>query len=162
MTTLNINISDVAIITIKNVDYHCIIYNISKSEALNLLKKFCSWRSRVYIKNHFLNFSLFKTIFLLLLFYYMMMMMMMMNFLGGMVDQRKAFSHFQPGPFAEILTIVRDSHRIWSSAEPEFWLSWMKLCSIEKINDSMDKMVKMDKMVDSMDIYKSLNIIIGT
>ena len=38
----------------------------------------------------------------------------------------------------------------------------MKLCSIEKINDSMDKMVKMDKMVDSMDIYKSLNIIIGT
>ena len=35
---LNVNISDVAVITVKNVDYHCIIHNISKSEAINLLK----------------------------------------------------------------------------------------------------------------------------
>ena len=33
---LNVNITDLPIITIKNVDYHCIIQNISKSEATNL------------------------------------------------------------------------------------------------------------------------------
>ena len=35
---LSVNISDIATITVKNVDYHCIIYNISKSEAVNLLE----------------------------------------------------------------------------------------------------------------------------
>ena len=30
---------DIAIITVKNVDYRCIIHNISKSEAINLLNK---------------------------------------------------------------------------------------------------------------------------
>ena len=35
---LSVNISDTAIITIKNVDYCCIIHNISKSEAINSLK----------------------------------------------------------------------------------------------------------------------------
>ena len=35
---LSVNISGIAIITIKKVDYHCIIHNISKSEAINLLK----------------------------------------------------------------------------------------------------------------------------
>ena len=35
---LNVTITDVAIITTKNVDYRSIIYNISKSEAINLLK----------------------------------------------------------------------------------------------------------------------------
>ena len=35
---LSVNIGDIAIITVKNVDYRCIIYNISKSEAINLLK----------------------------------------------------------------------------------------------------------------------------
>ena len=34
----NVNISDITIMTIKNVDYCCIIHNISKSEAINLLK----------------------------------------------------------------------------------------------------------------------------
>ena len=33
-----VNISNVAIITVKNVDYCCIIYDISKSEAINYLK----------------------------------------------------------------------------------------------------------------------------
>ena len=42
VTILNVNIIDIAIITVKNVDYHCIIHNISKSEAINLLQKFCS------------------------------------------------------------------------------------------------------------------------
>ena len=36
-TILCINISDIAIITTKNVDYCCIIHNISKSEAIILL-----------------------------------------------------------------------------------------------------------------------------
>ena len=33
---LGVNISDNAIITVKNVNYGCIIHNISKSEAINL------------------------------------------------------------------------------------------------------------------------------
>ena len=32
------NISDIPITTVKNVDYHCIMYNISKSETINLLE----------------------------------------------------------------------------------------------------------------------------
>ena len=33
-----INISDIAIITVKNIDYRCIIHNNGKSEAINLLE----------------------------------------------------------------------------------------------------------------------------
>ena len=33
----SVNIKDIAIITVKNVDYRCIIHNIHKSEAINLL-----------------------------------------------------------------------------------------------------------------------------
>ena len=39
LTMLSVNISDIAIITVKNVDYYCIIFNISKSKAINLLGK---------------------------------------------------------------------------------------------------------------------------
>ena len=35
---LSVNISDITIITVKNVDYRGIIHNISKSEAINLLE----------------------------------------------------------------------------------------------------------------------------
>ena len=35
---LSVNISDIAIITVKNVDSRCIIHNITKSEAISLLK----------------------------------------------------------------------------------------------------------------------------
>ena len=35
---LSVNISDIVIITIKNVSYRCIIHNISKLEAINLLE----------------------------------------------------------------------------------------------------------------------------
>ena len=42
LTMLSVNINDVAILllllTVKNVDYRCIIHNISKFEAINLLK----------------------------------------------------------------------------------------------------------------------------
>ena len=37
---LSANISDVDIITFKNVYHRCIIHNISKSEVINLSKKF--------------------------------------------------------------------------------------------------------------------------
>ena len=35
---LSVNISDIDIITIKNVNYGCIIHKINKSEAINLLE----------------------------------------------------------------------------------------------------------------------------
>ena len=38
LTMLSANKSDVAIISIKNIYYCCIIYNISKSEVINLFK----------------------------------------------------------------------------------------------------------------------------
>ena len=38
LTILGLNISDIAIITVKNVNYCCIIHKIMKSEAINLLK----------------------------------------------------------------------------------------------------------------------------
>ena len=37
---LSVNISDTTIIIIKNFDYFHIIYNISKSEAIDLLESF--------------------------------------------------------------------------------------------------------------------------
>ena len=37
LTTLSVNISDIAIITVKNVNYCCILHNIMNSEATNLL-----------------------------------------------------------------------------------------------------------------------------
>ena len=37
---LCLSISDVAFISVKNVDYYCIIHDISKSEAINLLKNY--------------------------------------------------------------------------------------------------------------------------
>ena len=45
LTMLWVNISDIAIITVKDVGYCCIINNISKSEVINLLKKNCAWWS---------------------------------------------------------------------------------------------------------------------
>ena len=36
LTMLSVNVSGIAIITVKNVDYRCIIHNISKSEAISL------------------------------------------------------------------------------------------------------------------------------
>ena len=38
LTMLSVNISNIAIVTVKNVDYRCIIHNNSKSEAINLSK----------------------------------------------------------------------------------------------------------------------------
>ena len=55
---LSVNMIDIAIITVENVDYHCIIHNISKSEAFSLSKSSVLEN----IKNIVLNFSLFKTV----------------------------------------------------------------------------------------------------
>ena len=38
--TFFVNVSDIAIITTKGVDYRCIIHGVSKSEAINVLKTF--------------------------------------------------------------------------------------------------------------------------
>ena len=40
LTMLSVNISDTAIFIVNNVDFLCIIHNISKSEAINLLKNY--------------------------------------------------------------------------------------------------------------------------
>ena len=40
LTILCLNISDIAIITVKSVDYRCIIHAINKSEAVNLLENY--------------------------------------------------------------------------------------------------------------------------
>ena len=37
-TMINVNIGNIAIITIKNADYRCIIHSISKSKVINLLE----------------------------------------------------------------------------------------------------------------------------
>ena len=38
LTMLSVNICDIAVITIKDIDYRCVVYNISKYEAIKLLK----------------------------------------------------------------------------------------------------------------------------
>ena len=38
LTILSVSIRNIAIVTVKNVDYCCIIHNISKSKAISLLK----------------------------------------------------------------------------------------------------------------------------
>ena len=45
---LSVNVSNIAVDTVKNVDYRCIIHNISKSEAINLLKD--SVLENIYLK----------------------------------------------------------------------------------------------------------------
>ena len=52
---LSVKIRDIAIKTVKNVDCRWIIHNISKSEAITLLKT-------SVLKNIALDFSLFKAV----------------------------------------------------------------------------------------------------
>ena len=49
---LSVNISDIAIATVEHVDYRCIIHNISKSEAINLLKIMYLMIVAIYKKMH--------------------------------------------------------------------------------------------------------------
>ena len=50
-----VNISDIAIMTIENVDYRCIVHIIRKFEAISSLKVLCLKIVRIYQK-HCLNF----------------------------------------------------------------------------------------------------------
>ena len=50
---LCVNIRDIAIIVVKEVDYRCIFYDISKSETINLLDNACQ---EVNIKNQVYNY----------------------------------------------------------------------------------------------------------
>ena len=38
LAMFSVNKSDIAIITVKNIDYYCIIHNSNKSEGISLLK----------------------------------------------------------------------------------------------------------------------------
>ena len=58
-TMSSVKTSDIAVITVKNVDYRCIIHNISKSEVLNLLKNYVL-EDRGIHKTIVLNFNLLK------------------------------------------------------------------------------------------------------
>ena len=46
---LSVTISDITVITIKNVDYYCIIHNITKYEANNLLEESSALENCGYI-----------------------------------------------------------------------------------------------------------------
>ena len=63
LTMLSVNISDIAIITIANVEYRCIIHNIRKSETINSLNNSVLEDCAYIYKNIVLNFSLFKAVF---------------------------------------------------------------------------------------------------
>ena len=63
---LSVHISDMVIITIKNVDYRCNIHHTSKSEAINLLENsLLEDRGNIVLIS-----SLLKTVFLTFLFCY--------------------------------------------------------------------------------------------
>ena len=87
---------------------------------LDWIQRFTSHLLRILI--------LIKRCYLLL-----MMMKMMMNCFCGMVHRGKAFmTYLKPGPISEINTIADIWHaatRVWTWAESEFRLCWMKLCS---------------------------------
>ena len=51
----SLNIRDIAITTIKNVDYRCIIYNINRSEVIDLLGNSVIEVVNIY-KKYCLNF----------------------------------------------------------------------------------------------------------
>ena len=60
MTNFRLHMSDIAITTVKNVDYHCIIYNIRKSNPTNLLENYVFGDCGYIQKNTVTNFSLLK------------------------------------------------------------------------------------------------------
>ena len=66
LTMLSVNIrdiSDITIITIKNLHYHFIIHNISKSEAISFIRNSVLGNCGYIYKNIVLNFSLVKRFF---------------------------------------------------------------------------------------------------
>ena len=55
LTMLSVNISNIAIIAVKSVDYRCIIHSISKSEAIDSLKNSDLEKYFKSIQGDFLN-----------------------------------------------------------------------------------------------------------
>ena len=64
---LCLNLSNIAIATVKIIDYHCIIHCISKSEAIDLLKN-SVLEARVFIKIGILKKSILKMESLIIIF----------------------------------------------------------------------------------------------
>ena len=60
MTNFCLHMSNIAITTVKNVDYHCIIYNIRKSNPTNLLENYVFGDCGYIKKKTVINFSLLK------------------------------------------------------------------------------------------------------
>ena len=55
---------------------------------------------------------------------------------------KDVYPFFQPGPLSEILTISNLQHavsRIWTCAEPEFRLCWMKLCGSDNYYTTVEQ-----------------------
>ena len=71
LTILYLNVSNNAIITVKNNDYHCIIHDISKFKAINLLK-ILFLKIVDICKNIALILSLLIAVFFFLLFWFNM------------------------------------------------------------------------------------------
>ena len=69
LTKLSVNISDIIIITVKDVHCRCIIHDINKSGAINLSKSSVLDDRRYILKNIALIFSFLKAVFLLLFFF---------------------------------------------------------------------------------------------
>ena len=65
---LCVNTSVIAIITIKNVDYRCIIYNLSKSEANNLFENFILENGGYIYKKYYLTSMSIQDSFFLLFY----------------------------------------------------------------------------------------------
>ena len=71
LTTLSVNISDIAIVTVKDNDYRCIMHNISKSEAIDSLKNSVLKNDGYIEKNIVMNFNLLKAVFLVIFLKYL-------------------------------------------------------------------------------------------
>ena len=57
LTVLFLNLSDIAIITVKDIDYRCVVHDISKAEAIHLLENSVldcrGYTQNTYQRNHY-------------------------------------------------------------------------------------------------------------
>ena len=70
----------------------------------------------------------------------MMMMMIMMKCFCGLVDWPKVFSLISSQDHCQrsfIANLWHSMSRVWTCTEPEFRLSWMKLCSSDNHYNTM-------------------------
>ena len=65
---LCLNISYITIVTVKNIDYCCIIHKISKSEAINLLENSVVENCRYIYKKYCLKFQSIQDNFIFTIF----------------------------------------------------------------------------------------------